>query len=118
MSEGPRPPLRLSCPLDFNGGDERMICGKGTRDYTLQDAPHAGGCRSCPAAAPQAPEFAHLIVRTESLKFSHSLYVGVLGGQVWLGWSGSDGLGTWPGSDAFPRNFVQTCVNLHNPVRN
>ena len=32
----------------------------------------ASDCRSCPAAAPQAPEFAHLIVRTKSLEFSHT----------------------------------------------
>ena len=34
----------------------------------------ASACRNCPAVAPQAPEFAYLIVHTESLKSEHSLY--------------------------------------------
>ena len=45
-SEGTRPLLRLSCPLDFNGCNECCICGNGTREHALQDAPHTGFWRT------------------------------------------------------------------------
>ena len=46
-SEGTRPLLRLSCPLDFNGCNECCICGNGTREHALRrDAPHARSWRT------------------------------------------------------------------------
>ena len=42
----PRLLLRCCCPLDFNGGNECCICGNGTREHALQDAPHTGCWRT------------------------------------------------------------------------
>ena len=42
----PRLLLRCCCPLDFNGCNECCICGNGTREHALQDAPHTGFWRT------------------------------------------------------------------------
>ena len=42
----PRLLLRCCCPLDFNGGNECCICGNGTREHALQDAPNTGFWRT------------------------------------------------------------------------
>ena len=43
----------------------RLTCA--TEGLHVHSGP-ASACRSCPAAAPQPPEFAYLIMRTESVK--------------------------------------------------